>query len=114
MSAACCAWRRSKKRAKREKGKITAAQRTEIEGREVGRIIRKQEEIGLKSAPDGEFRSWWHLDFLWGLDGVERYVTDQKNGVNPPDSPQGEPDSNHRSRSCERSLGCWRREMLDR
>src|SRR5215211_4834048 len=29
----------------------------------------------LKAVTDGEFRrSWWHLDFLWGLDGVERHV----------------------------------------
>src|ERR1700747_516385 len=32
---------------------------------------------GLQAFPDGEFRrSWWHLDFLWGLDGVERHVMD--------------------------------------
>ena len=38
-------------------------------------LIRKQEEVGLKSVTDGEYRrSWWHLDFLWGLDGVERHV----------------------------------------
>jgi 5-methyltetrahydropteroyltriglutamate--homocysteine methyltransferase len=31
----------------------------------------------LKAATDGEFRrSWWHLDFLWGLDGVEKHVMD--------------------------------------
>jgi 5-methyltetrahydropteroyltriglutamate--homocysteine methyltransferase len=34
--------------------------------------------VGLRSVTDGEFRrSWWHLDFLWGLDGVERYVMDK-------------------------------------
>jgi 5-methyltetrahydropteroyltriglutamate--homocysteine methyltransferase len=33
--------------------------------------------VGLQAATDGEFRrSWWHLDFLWGLDGVERHVMD--------------------------------------
>ncbi|HEY7664382.1 MAG TPA: 5-methyltetrahydropteroyltriglutamate--homocysteine S-methyltransferase, partial [Xanthobacteraceae bacterium] len=27
------------------------------------------------SITDGEFRrSWWHLDFLWGLDGAEKHV----------------------------------------
>ena len=48
-----------------------------IEDREIDRIIRKQEEVGLKSITDGEFRrSWWHLDFLWGLDGVEKHAMD--------------------------------------
>ena len=33
----------------------------------------KQEEVGLKLATDGEYRrSWWHLDFFWGLTGVEK------------------------------------------
>jgi 5-methyltetrahydropteroyltriglutamate--homocysteine methyltransferase len=49
-----------------------------VEDREIERIIKKQEEVGLKSVTDGEFRrSWWHLDFLWGLQGAERYVMDQ-------------------------------------
>jgi 5-methyltetrahydropteroyltriglutamate--homocysteine methyltransferase len=65
-------------RAKRQTGEITAAEITEIEDREIERIIGKQEEIGLQSVTDGEFRrSWWHLDFLWGLDGVERYAMEQ-------------------------------------
>jgi 5-methyltetrahydropteroyltriglutamate--homocysteine methyltransferase len=65
-------------RAKRVNGAISAAELAAVEDREIGRILRKQEDIGLQSATDGEFRrSWWHLDFLWGLDGVERYVMDQ-------------------------------------
>ncbi len=65
-------------REKRGTGEITAAQLREIEDREIEAVIRKQEEVGLASITDGEFRrSWWHLDFLWGLDGVERYVMDQ-------------------------------------
>ena len=65
-------------RARRAKGEISIGELTAIEDREVERIIRKQEEIGLQSTTDGEFRrSWWHLDFLWGLDGVERYAMDR-------------------------------------
>jgi len=64
-------------RAKRAKGEITAEQLKEIEDREIERVIRKQEEVGLKAITDGEFRrSWWHLDFLWGLDGAEKHVMD--------------------------------------
>jgi 5-methyltetrahydropteroyltriglutamate--homocysteine methyltransferase len=65
-------------RAKRAKGEITAAELTAVEDGEIEKIIQQQEEIGLASVTDGEFRrSWWHLDFLWGLAGVERYVMDQ-------------------------------------
>jgi methionine synthase II (cobalamin-independent) len=59
------------------KGEITAAALCDVEDREIENIIGKQEAVGLQSITDGEFRrSWWHLDFLWGLDGVERYVMD--------------------------------------
>ena len=65
-------------RAKREQGAITAAELKAVEDREVEKIIKKQEEIGLKLATDGEFRrSWWHFDFLGMLDGVELYESDQ-------------------------------------
>ena len=64
-------------RAKREKGEISAAQLKAVEDREIEKIIRKQEEIGLKLATDGEFRrSWWHFDFFGMLDGVEIYELD--------------------------------------
>ena len=64
-------------RAKRAKGEITAEALKAIEDREIERIIKKQEEVGLQAITDGEFRrSWWHLDFLWGLDGAEKHVMD--------------------------------------
>jgi 5-methyltetrahydropteroyltriglutamate--homocysteine methyltransferase len=65
-------------RAKRERGEITADQLQEVENREIEKVIRKQEEIGLELATDGEFRrSWWQFDFYKGLDGVELYSTGQ-------------------------------------
>ena len=65
-------------RTRRARAEISAAELTAVEDREIEHIVRKQEEIGLQSITDGEFRrSWWHLDFIWGLDGVERYVMDQ-------------------------------------
>jgi 5-methyltetrahydropteroyltriglutamate--homocysteine methyltransferase len=64
-------------REQRAKGEIDAAALKAIEDREIERVIKKQEEAGLQSITDGEFRrSWWHLDFLWGLDGVEKHVMD--------------------------------------
>src|SRR5476649_2131049 len=64
-------------RAQREKGAITPAQLKEVEDREIEKIIKKQEEIGLKLATDGEYRrSWWHFDFFGMLDGVEIYELD--------------------------------------
>ena len=67
-------------RVKREKGAITAGQLREVEDREIEKVVRKQEEIGLKLATDGEFRrSWWHFDFFGMLDGVE--VIEGKTGI---------------------------------
>jgi 5-methyltetrahydropteroyltriglutamate--homocysteine methyltransferase len=67
-------------RAKRERGEVTAEALKEIEDREIERVIGKQQEIGLRSATDGEFRrSWWHLDFLAGLAGTE--LTDIDAGI---------------------------------
>ena len=61
-------------RAKRERNEIAADALRAIEDREIEKAIKKQEEIGLKLATDGEFRrSWWQFDFFKGLDGVELY-----------------------------------------
>ncbi|MBM3528030.1 MAG: 5-methyltetrahydropteroyltriglutamate--homocysteine S-methyltransferase [Alphaproteobacteria bacterium] len=63
-------------RAKFAAGKLAAAQLAEVEDREIENIVRKQEEVGLKLATDGEFRrSWWQFDFYKGLGGVEMYST---------------------------------------
>jgi 5-methyltetrahydropteroyltriglutamate--homocysteine methyltransferase len=58
-------------RGEHEKGEIPADRLEAIENAEIAKIIRKQEACGLQLATDGEFRrSWWHFDFLCGLDGV--------------------------------------------
>jgi len=61
-------------RAKHAEGKLSDAELKAVEDREIDKIVKKQEEIGLKLATDGEFRrSWWQFDFYRGLDGVELY-----------------------------------------
>ena len=63
-------------RVKREKGEFTAAQLKEVEHQEIRKIIKKQEDIGLQFATDGEYpRSWWHFDFFDLLSGAELYST---------------------------------------
>ena len=65
-------------RARYARGEIDAGALAAVEDGAIATIIKKQEAIGLKSVTDGEFRrSWWHLDFLWGLAGTERYAMDQ-------------------------------------
>jgi 5-methyltetrahydropteroyltriglutamate--homocysteine methyltransferase len=64
-------------RDKREKGQIGQAELKAVEDREIENLIKKQEEVGLQLATDGEFRrSWWHFDFYGMLDGVEIYELD--------------------------------------
>jgi 5-methyltetrahydropteroyltriglutamate--homocysteine methyltransferase len=74
-------------RAKRERGEIGADELTKIENREIEKVIRGQEEIGLQAVTDGEFRrAFWNYDFLGRLDGVEAYLGERKikfQGVQP-------------------------------
>jgi 5-methyltetrahydropteroyltriglutamate--homocysteine methyltransferase len=66
-------------RAKHEQGEITAEELKTIEDREIEAVIRKQEEAGLRSVTDGEFRrAFWNYDFLGQLDGVEAYLGERK------------------------------------
>ncbi len=58
--------------------RIDAAELRGIEDSNIREAVRRQEEAGLQAVTDGEFRrSWWHFDFLAGLEGVER-VTGEK------------------------------------
>ena len=74
-------------RAQRERGEITAGQLKAVEDQEIEKIIRRQEDIGLKAVTDGEFRrAFWNYDFLGALDGVEAYLGERKikfQGPNP-------------------------------
>lgn len=64
-------------RARYAAGEIGRDALAAVEDREIERMVRKQEELGLRAVTDGELRrSWWHLDFLWGLDGVGKHVLD--------------------------------------
>ena len=64
-------------RAKFAKGEIGAEALKAVEDREIEAVIKKQAEVGLQLATDGEFRrSWWHFDFFRGLSGVTPTSTD--------------------------------------
>lgn len=60
-------------RAKHTINEITDAELRAIEDKLILELLEQQKEAGLKTATDGEFRrSYWHHDFFWGLQGVER------------------------------------------
>ena len=44
-----------------------------VEDEAIRDLVDKQKSAGLQVITDGEFRrSYWHLDFMWGLNGIER------------------------------------------
>ena len=54
-------------------GSVTAAELRAVEDEEIIKAIRMQEEVGLQSATDGEFRrASWHMDFIYALGGVQK------------------------------------------
>src|SRR6266511_5136695 len=53
-------------------GGIAAEELRAAEDDAIRDTVRMQEEIGLQSATDGEFRrTSWHMDFIYQLDGVD-------------------------------------------
>jgi 5-methyltetrahydropteroyltriglutamate--homocysteine methyltransferase len=53
-------------------GEADAAGLKQAEDRLIREVVKLQEDLGLPSITDGEFRrDWWHIDFLAGFDGVE-------------------------------------------
>ncbi|MGV3028020.1 vitamin B12 independent methionine synthase [Streptococcus hyovaginalis] len=55
-------------------GELTQEELLKVQDKLVKDLVDHQVASGLKVVTDGEFgRSWWHLDFLWGLTGFETY-----------------------------------------
>jgi 5-methyltetrahydropteroyltriglutamate--homocysteine methyltransferase len=54
-------------------GRIDDAELRGLEDEAIRDVVRKQEDVGLRSATDGEFRrASWHMDFIYRLGGVTR------------------------------------------
>ncbi len=73
-------------RERKAKGEITAAELRAVEDRAIAEIVRFQEDVGLQSITDGEFRrTYFHIDFLDQLGGVK---TDIPVTITKPDGTQ--------------------------
>lgn len=70
-------------RARKASGGITAGQLRAVEDQAINEIVKFQEDLGLKSITDGEFRrTYFHVDFLDKLGGVK---TDIPETIRKPD-----------------------------
>jgi 5-methyltetrahydropteroyltriglutamate--homocysteine methyltransferase len=58
-------------RSKFDSGQISATELRRIEDDAIRHVVRRQEDVGLKSVTDGEFRRRsWHMDFICRIGGV--------------------------------------------
>lgn len=65
-----------KARADFEAWKINREQLKEVEDACILELVAKIKELGYHVITDGEFRrATWHLDFMWGFDGIEHKKT---------------------------------------
>lgn len=56
--------------------KISREELTQIEDECITDLVQKEKAAGLHVITDGEFRrATWHLDFMWGFDGVSHTPT---------------------------------------
>jgi 5-methyltetrahydropteroyltriglutamate--homocysteine methyltransferase len=60
-----------------EQGKISHEALTAVEDESIRDLVAKQKALGYSVITDGEFRrAAWHLDFMWGFDGVSHSRTE--------------------------------------
>ena len=67
------------KKARRQfnEGKIDAAALKKVEDEAITELVSKIKELGYHVITDGEFRrATWHLDFMWGFDGIGHTPTE--------------------------------------
>ncbi|HZC40911.1 MAG TPA: 5-methyltetrahydropteroyltriglutamate--homocysteine S-methyltransferase [Streptosporangiaceae bacterium] len=58
-------------------GRISAAELRRIEDDAIRVVVARQQEAGLRSATDGEFRrESWHMDFIYQLGGIRKVQDD--------------------------------------
>ncbi len=58
-------------------GKVADDELRQIEDDSIRDVVRMQEDVGLQSATDGEFRrASWHMDFIYELEGVSKAEDD--------------------------------------
>lgn len=59
-----------------KEGKISEEELDKIINEEITKVVAKQKELGFHVITDGEFRrTFWHLDFMWGFEGVDHEAT---------------------------------------
>ena len=63
-------------KAKYQNNDITKDEYDKIINEEITKLVEKQKQLGFHAITDGEFRrTFWHLDFMWGFEGVEHKAT---------------------------------------
>src|SRR3954451_24053058 len=59
-------------------GRITAEELRAAEDEAIRSVVAMQEEVGLQTATDGEFRrTTWHMDFIYQLGGIDPATGEQ-------------------------------------
>ena len=59
-----------------ELNNITKEELTKVEDECIVELVNNLKELGYHTITDGEFRrSTWHLDFMWGFNGIEHKKT---------------------------------------
>ena len=65
-----------------QKGNISKEEFDKIVNEEITKVVKKQKELGFHVITDGEFRrTFWHLDFMWGFEGVGHKVNEKGHEV---------------------------------
>ena len=66
-----------------QKGDLSKEEFDKVVNEEITKVVAKQKELGFHVITDGEFRrTFWHLDFMWGFEGVGHKKDEKGREVN--------------------------------